>query len=63
MSNFLFSTDEETIGKINIDELYDKAQQRDLKQLAIFNKILNRIHNKIKSTTLKISTRIESINK
>lgn len=51
MSNFLFSTDEETTGKINIDELYDKAQRRDLKQLGIFNKILNRIHNKIKSTT------------
>ena len=41
MSSFLFSTDEESTGKINIDELYDKAQQRDLKQLSIFNKILN----------------------
>jgi hypothetical protein len=51
MSNFLFSTDEETSGKVNIDELYDKAHQRDLKQLSIFNKILNRIHNKIKTTT------------
>ena len=51
MSSFLFSTDEESTGKINIDELYDKAQQRDLKQLSIFNKILNRIHNKIKTTT------------
>jgi hypothetical protein len=51
MSNFLFSTDEESTGKINIDDLYNKSQQRDLKQLAIFNKILNRIHNKIKTTT------------
>lgn len=51
MSNFLFSTDEESIGKINIDDLYNKNQQRDLKQLSIFNKILNRIHNKIKTTT------------
>jgi len=51
MSNFLFSTDEESTGKINIDELYDKAQQRDLKQLSVFNKILNRIHNKIRTTT------------
>ena len=51
MSNFLFSTDEESTGKINIDDLYNKSQQRDQKQLMIFNKILNRIHNKIKSTT------------
>jgi hypothetical protein len=51
MSNFLFSTDEETTGKVNIDDLYDKSHQRDLKQLSIFNKILNRIHNKIKTTT------------
>lgn len=51
MSNFLFSTDEESVGKINIDDLYAKSQQRDQKQLMIFNKILNRIHNKIKSTT------------
>ena len=51
MSNFLFSTDQESTGKINIDDLYAKSQERDQKQLAIFNKILNRIHNKIKSTT------------
>lgn len=51
MSSFLFSTDEESTGKINIDDLYNKTQQRDLKQLSIFNKILNRIHNKIKTTT------------
>ena len=51
MSSFLFSTDEESTGKINIDDLYNKSQQRDLKQLSIFNKILNRIHNKIKTTT------------
>ena len=40
MPNFLFSTDEESTGKVNIDELYDKSHQRDLKQLSIFNKIL-----------------------
>ena len=51
MSNFLFSTDEESVGKINIDDLFIKSQQRDQKQLSIFNKILNRIHNKIKGTT------------
>jgi len=36
--------------KINIDELYTKKQEKDLKQLEIFNKMLNRIHVKIKTT-------------
>ena len=48
--NFLnqFIKDEEEANKINIDELYDKKQQRDLNTLSTYNKILNRIHNKIK---------------
>lgn len=37
--------------KINIDELYDKKQQYDLNKLALFNKILNRIHVRIKTTS------------
>ena len=36
MSCFLFSNDEETNQKVNIDELYEKNQRRDLKQLSIF---------------------------
>ena len=40
--------DEEESNKINIDELYEKKQQRDLNTLSTYNKILNRIHNKIK---------------
>jgi hypothetical protein len=39
--------DEESTRKINIDDLYERNQQRDLKQLAIFNKLLNRIHKRI----------------
>ena len=35
--------------KINIDELYEKKRQHDLIQLALFNKLLNRIHVKIKT--------------
>jgi hypothetical protein len=50
MSCFLFTNDEETHQKINIDELYTNNQQRDLKQIAIFNKILNRIHKRIQFT-------------
>lgn len=34
--------------KINIDELYDNKQQRDIKQLELFKKILNRVHVRIK---------------
>jgi hypothetical protein len=49
MSIFLFD-EEETQGKINIDELYERQQKKDLRQISIFNKILNRIHNKIKTT-------------
>jgi hypothetical protein len=46
----LFTDDDETIQKINIDDLYEKHQQRDLKQISIFNKILNRIHKRITFT-------------
>jgi hypothetical protein len=35
--------------KLNIDELYEKKRQYDLNQLNLFNKILNRIHVKIKT--------------
>ncbi len=37
--------------KINIDELYEKKQQSDVNKLALFNKILNRIHVRIKTTS------------
>jgi hypothetical protein len=47
---FLYVNDEDTTAKINIDELYEKNQRRDLKQLSIFNKILNRIHRRITTT-------------
>jgi hypothetical protein len=47
MSCFIYNTDEESNRKINIDELFDKKQRRDLKQLEIYNKILNRVHRRI----------------
>ena len=34
--------------KINLDELYEKKKKSDLIQLNTFNKILNRIHQRIK---------------
>jgi hypothetical protein len=36
--------------KINIDELYERKRQYDLNQLALYNKLLNRIHVRIKTT-------------
>ena len=50
MSVFLFTEDEENLQKVNIDELYESNQRRDVKQLSIFNKILNRIHKRITYT-------------
>jgi hypothetical protein len=47
MSCILFVDEEEANRKINIDELYDKKQKKDQKQLSIFNKILSRIHKRI----------------
>jgi hypothetical protein len=37
--------------KINIDDLYEKKRQQDLTKLGLFNKILNRIHVKIKTAS------------
>jgi hypothetical protein len=37
--------------KISIDELYEKKRQHDLNKLALFNKLLNRIHVKIKTVS------------
>jgi hypothetical protein len=37
--------------KLNIDELYEKKRQYDLSKLDLFNKILNRIHVRIRTTS------------
>ena len=50
MSCLLYVDDEEANHKVDIDGLYEKKHQRDLKQLSIFKKILNRIHKRIQLT-------------
>ena len=35
--------------RLNMDELYEKKKQQDLNTLTTYNRILNRIHNKIKN--------------
>jgi len=37
--------------KINLDELYDKKREYDESKLVTYNKILNRVHARIKSTS------------
>lgn len=50
MSYFIFANDEESNSKIDLDELYEKKQSRDLKQLSVFNKILHRVQKRIQLT-------------
>lgn len=37
--------------KINLDELYEKKQQTDMNKLVLFNKILHRVHTRIRMTS------------
>jgi hypothetical protein len=37
--------------KINLDDLYEKKRNQDLNKLVLFNKILNRIHVRIRATS------------
>jgi len=52
MSNiFTLDNIEDFTEKINIDELYEKKRQQDLNKLALFNKILNRVHIRIRTVS------------
>lgn len=39
--------------KMNLDELYQKKQQRDMNTINCYNKILNRIHTRIRTTSMQ----------
>jgi len=45
---FTLGDEDEPNIKLNLDELYERKKISDLNTLKIYNKILNRIHNKIK---------------
>lgn len=47
MSVVFFANEEDVARKVNIDDLYEKKKKQDMKQLAIFNKVLNRINRRI----------------
>ena len=51
MSVFIHTDETDDIEKMNIDELFEKKQQRDLKERSIYNKLLNRVHSRIKHTS------------
>jgi hypothetical protein len=56
MDNLFYSREEEdedveNVRKINLDELYDTKKEKDLQKMQVFNRILNRIHTKIKTTS------------
>ena len=52
MSNiFTLDNIEDFSEKLNIDELYEKKRQYDLTKLALFNKMLNSVHKRIKLTS------------
>ena len=40
--------EEDYINKINLDELYEKKQQKDLKTLELYNRILSRVYKRVK---------------
>ena len=48
---FTLENIEDFSEKLNIDDLYEKKRQYDLSKLDLFNKILNRIHVRIRTTS------------
>ena len=51
MSCILYAADKESTEQIDINELYDKEKRRNMKLISCFNKILNRIHTRIRLTS------------
>ena len=51
--NTIFTLGNETDenNSINLDDLYERKKQYDLNTLSIYNKLLNRIHNRIKTVS------------
>ena len=49
--SFFLKTLNEFSEKLNLDDLYEKKRKLDQSKLDLFNKLLNRVHNKIKLTS------------
>ena len=48
---FTINDPEDFRDKLNLDELYERKKQYDLNTLATYNKVLNRIHTRIKTVS------------
>jgi hypothetical protein len=48
MNDFFSNNDKEYNEKINLDDLYERKHEIELNRLHIYNKILGRVHSKIK---------------
>ena len=51
MNIFTLSEENDLTDKINLDDLFEKKREIAESKLSLYNKILNRIHNKIKITS------------
>ena len=51
MNIFTLSDENDLSDKINLDDLFETKRELDESKLVLYNKILNRIHNKIKLTS------------
>jgi hypothetical protein len=51
MNIFTLSDENDLTDKINLDDLFEKKREIAESKLVLYNKILNRIHNKIKLTS------------
>jgi hypothetical protein len=51
MNIFTLSEENDLTDKINLDDLFEKKREIAESKLTLYNKILNRIHNKIKVTS------------
>lgn len=49
--NIIFDSNDDEVDKINLEQLYDRRREIDVLRLQIYQKILNRIHKKIKLTS------------
>ena len=53
METIFTLNDEDDDTKINLDQLYENKQKQNLNTLSVFNKIIKRIHSKIKHISNK----------
>ena len=51
MENLFYNNDDSSNLKINMDELYQEKQKKDLTKVETYNKLLSRIHVKIKTVS------------